>query len=249
MDLLAEEYPVLKERYVDLLGEKLGITEPIFDFYNNDYKEFENSVNEGVKNAKSTIQETFEEAPKSGLNWISQTLARTIGLDFGGKISDQVAGTGVCRDVSDSSQCRESETYKEGQCCDVGQSLACVPQSRPIDSSCKIEEGEISSPDETTCYYPDCRSCRVVNKEENCKDDEYYETIYHQDIDKEIKLCCTNRTEKEEEGEKFCCVNVMKCVTDKLTSHLRGSMVDIMKGTVPLNNIISDSVRESFENN
>jgi len=224
----------LSERYVDTLGNYLGLTATVSEAYKN----IEGKINDAVSEMKTTIQKGVHKVildyPKAALSWIGKNLAKIIGLKIGEKTSDEIVGK--CRKVESQQECGENEVYKQEskECCSLGDALVCQPRCREVPNNinaldyCDIENGELPTMvgDMEKCCFPRgkiCRKAKIIKKDGTIKCREGETLVTQRDPsneEEELKLCCRDVISKQENGEDMLCVDVFQCVVDKFTSHL-----------------------------
>jgi len=235
---------VLGERYIDTLGRALGLDQPIYNLYLKE-QDFYKSVDSAIVKGKQAIQDSLDKAfldyPKAGLGWIMGSIGKAIGTSMAGETADQFAG--ACRKVSSNADCKQGEAFnsKTKECCSMGAGLVCQPRCRPKPEKedCNIEEGEtLSSDGQFCCFDETCSKCRLVPEiQKDCKrDKEEKEPRVVEINDEEKKLCCKPRELKTKNGQDYCCVNIMECISDKFSFYLE-RMGSILRDGPALNEL------------
>ena len=235
MELLALKYPLLKERYVDLLGEKLGLTKKAYSLFGHINK-IKDKVGEAAEATIHPINKMFENAivnyPKKITQSVIHSLATKIGLGVGGAAADQIAG--LCRPASNKSDCKSNEAYNQTtkECCNLGAGLSCSPMCREkmAGVECQIDQGEEETTDangKEICCYNNCQRCRRATSKERSNNACYsaggkQESLVTKRIGGDNHyLCCWNDLLKDVGGKKLCCTNVVSCISRKFTYHLQ----------------------------
>ncbi len=239
IEILAGKYPVLNERYVDLLGNKLGLTDKakkLFDKAGN----LNAKINSVATSSAAAVQNVFKAAiidyPKKATQAIVGSLSRKLGIGVGGEAADQISG--VCHPATSLSGCAKDEVYNQTskECCSLGGALSCAPicREKPAGANCLLEQGEEEKTEtvggETKhlcCFNNNCQRCRRATHKEVTNKACFSaggktESLVSKVINGENKnLCCWNDLAKDVGGKKYCCTNVIGCISRKFTYHLQ----------------------------
>ncbi len=255
IDYIAEtKIPELNNPYIDTIGKAAGITKFVYEIYGK-WEDIKDSVNEAVDSVQGTIRSSldtaFIEYPTRGVNWLIQSLGMGATDEIGDDIADRLAGK--CKDATPEEKNNEScqgekEIYNKTtkQCCNLGAALVCKDRCREIETSesCDIEKGEERDERDDgvfCCYDESCNICRQTyavarakNAEPKAKcereGDERKEKTTEDE--EEMVLCCQGSYYNEETDQ--CCVDLLTCISNKLTDFLKMLTLTIKTG-LPIN--------------
>lgn len=162
MDFIVDRYPVLGQKYIDILGRQLGWDVKLLGI-TEEVKDAQDLVDKSIGNMKVVLQDNlnniFIEKPAQAVEYVTMGIANLIGGEMGDNIANQL--TGVCAEkdaggnVFTESACKDipNKVYRPAtggepaECCDLGADVVCKPRCRPKpnNQSCKESIGEVQT--------------------------------------------------------------------------------------------------------